>query len=129
MDAVLVGPNGVWNLEIKTLSGKFTNIGESWQCLAGKQWKTMKRNPSVQARNNALRLKNLLAADHVSIFVKPVVVWANPESPLKVENSSVPVWTLDRLEDELGNIQEGNGMPEADRKKICEKLTTLIQRQ
>jgi hypothetical protein len=129
MDAVLVGPNGVWNLEIKTLSGKFTNIGEVWQCLNGKQWQSMKRNPSTQSRKNALRLKNLFEADHVSIYVKPVVVWANPESPLKVENPSVTVWTLDRLEEELGNIQEGKEISEPDRKKICEKLTKLIERQ
>jgi hypothetical protein len=128
MDAVLVGPNGVWNLEIKTLSGKFANIGEIWQCLERKQWKNMKRNPSVQARNNALRLKNLLSADHISVFVKPVVVWANPESPLRVENPSVAVWSLDRLEEELGNIQEGKEITESDQKKIIEKLTKLIGR-
>jgi hypothetical protein len=128
MDAVLVGPNGVWNLEIKALSGKFCNIGEMWQVLEGKQWKNVKRNPSVQARNNALRLKNLLAAEHISGFVKPVVVWANPESPLKVENPSVAVWVLDRLEEELGNIQEGKEISEPDQKKIIEKLTKLIER-
>jgi hypothetical protein len=128
MDAVLVGPNGVWNLEIKALSGKFTNIGEMWQCLEGKQWQSMKRNPSTQSRNNALRLKKLFKADHVSTYVNSVVVWANPESPLKVENPSVAVWTLDRLEEELGNIQEGKEISETDRKKICDKLTKLIER-
>jgi hypothetical protein len=129
LDAVLVGPTGVWILEIKTLSGKFKNIGEMWQCLNGNKWEQMKGNPSVQARNNALRVKNLLAADHISVFVKPVVVWANPESPLKVENPSVAVWALDRLEEELGNIQEGYEISEVDRKKISEKLKKLIERQ
>jgi hypothetical protein len=126
MDAVLVGPNGVWNLEIKALSGKFKNTGELWQCLERKKWKTVKRNPSTQSRNNSLRLKNLLKADHLSVFIHPVVVWANPESPLKVENPSVPVWTLGRLEEELGNIQEEGSIPDADRKKINEKLKKLI---
>jgi hypothetical protein len=128
MDAVLVGPTGVWILEIKTLSGKFKNIGEMWQCLNGKKWEQLKRNPSVQARKNALRLKNLFQADHVSLFVKPAVIWANPESPLEVENPTVAVWKLDRLEEELGNIQEGKEISEPDRKKICEKLTKLIER-
>jgi hypothetical protein len=129
MDAVLVGPTGVWNLEIKTLSGKFANIGEMWQCLEGKKWKSLKRNPSIQSRKNALRLKNIFEADHVSVYIKPVVVWANPESPVKVENPSVAVWKLDRLEEELGNIQEGKEISGTDREKIYEKLTKLVERQ
>ena len=128
MDAVLVGPTGVWILEIKTLSGKFKNTGEMWQCLNGNKWEQMKGNPSVQARKNALRLKNLFQADHVSLFVKPAVIWANPESPLGVENPTVAVWAMDRLEEELGNIQEGKEISDPDRKKICDKLTKLVER-
>jgi hypothetical protein len=129
IDSVIVGPTGIWSLEIKSLSGKFRNIGEIWQFLEKKGWQNVKRNPSMQARKNALRLRSLFEADHLSTFVNPVVVWANPESPLEIENPSVAVWKLDRLEDELGNIQEGKPIPDADRKKICEKLTRLITRQ
>jgi hypothetical protein len=127
-DAVIVGPTGVWNLEVKALSGKFRNIGDSWQCLEKKKWQNVKRNPSAQARKNALRLKGLFEADHISTYVKPIVVWANPESPLAVENPTVAIWKLDRLEDELGNIQEGKSLSEEDRKKICEKLAKLVER-
>jgi hypothetical protein len=129
LDAVLVGPTGVWVMEIKTLSGKFRNIGDEWRCLVGKKWRPMKKNPSQQARKNAGRLGGFFEADHIKTWVNPVVVWANPESPVKVENPSVSVWTMDRLEDELGNIQEGSTIAERDRQRICEKLTKLIERQ
>lgn len=89
----------------------------------------MKKNPGQQARKNAGHLGGFLSADGIKVWVNPVVVWANPESPLEVENPSVAVWKLDRLEDELGNIQESKPIPDADRQKICEKLTKLINRQ
>jgi len=128
LDSILVGPAGVWVGEIKTFSGKFRNVGEEWECLAGKKWKTIRKNPSKQARKNAARLGGFLEADHIKTWVKPAVVWANPESPLRVENPSVVVWTMERLEDELGNIQEGSKISETDRQKICEKLTKLVEK-
>jgi hypothetical protein len=45
-----------------------------------------------------------------------------------VENPSVAVWKLDRLEEELRNIQEGIELSEPDREKIIEKLRKLIER-
>jgi hypothetical protein len=129
LDFVLVGPTGVWTLEIKTYIGQFRNIGEQWDCLTAKKWKSIKMNPGQQARKNAGHLGGFLAADGIKVWVNPVVAWANPESPLEVNNPSVAVWPLDRLEDELGNIQEGKKIAEADRKKICEKLTRLIDRR
>ena len=129
LDSILVGPYGAWVGEIKTFSGKFRNIGEDWECLVGRRWKRIKKNPSKQARKNAARLGAFLEADHIKTWVKPAVVWANPESPLEVENPSVAIWKMDRLEDELGNIQEGSKIAETDRQKICEKLTKLIERQ
>jgi hypothetical protein len=129
VDSILVGPNGVWALEIKTVSGQYRNAGDRWECLSGKRWREWKKNPSKQARKNAARLGAFLKADGITQWVNPAVVWANPESPLEVENPSVAVWKSDRLEDELGNIQEGKPIPDADRMKICEKLTKLVNRQ
>ncbi len=127
LDLVLVGPAGIWVLEIKALSGMFRNVGDIWQTIKGKDWKNLSGNPSKQAGKNAARLSGFLKADGIKTWVNSAVVWANPESPLEVENPSVAVWKLDRLEDELGNIQEGKKLPEPDRKKICEKLSKLFE--
>jgi hypothetical protein len=129
IDLVLVGPIGVWVLEIKTLSGKFRNVGDIWQVIKRKDWKNLRASPGRQASKNAACLAGFLKADGIITWVNSAVVWANPESPLEVENPAVAVWKLDRLEDELGNIQEGKPIPEGDRVKICEKLTKLVNRQ
>jgi hypothetical protein len=126
IDAVLVGPPGVYALEIKTFTGEYRNIGEHWEVRAGK-WKLLRSSPSRQAQDNAVRLSNFFKADGFTQWVTPVVVWANCESPLSVENPTVAVWTFDRLPEELGNIWQSQTMQESIRVRIIEKLTALCQ--
>ena len=126
IDAVLVGPPGVYALEIKTFTGEYRNIGEHWEVRAGK-WKLLRSSPSRQAQDNAVRLSNFFKADGLKQWVTPVVVWANRESPVSVENPMVAVWTLDRLPEELGNIWQDQAMQESAHARILEKLTALCQ--
>ena len=129
LDIVLVGPPGVWVLEVKNFRGKYRNIGEQWEYLRGKTWKNAKASPSRQASNNAVRLGNFLKADHLNVFVNAVVVWANEESQLKVENPTTAVWTYNRIPDELGNIWQGEKLSKEEREKIIIKLTKLCEEQ
>src|SRR5262249_28170863 len=62
LDSVLVGPTGVWVLEVKNFSGEYRNIGEHWEYRTGKCWKLDRSSPSRQAQNNAVRLSNFLKA-------------------------------------------------------------------
>jgi hypothetical protein len=129
IDGILVGPPGVWALEIKNWGGAYRNIGEHWEYRAGNQWKLLKKGPSGQSRNNARKLSDFLKADGVTQWITPVVIWANRESSLSTENPIVAVWTLDRLPEELGNIWHGTAMEESVRDRILEKLTKLCERQ
>ena len=125
LDIVLVGPPGVWVLEVKNLRGEYRNIGETWEYHHGKNWKIASANPSRQAKDNAARLGGFLQADHIKTWVNPAVVWANEESPLHVENPSAAVWMFNRLPDELGNIWQSEKLSKEERSKIVEKLTKL----
>jgi hypothetical protein len=127
LDIVVIGPSGVWVMEIKTFTGEYRNIGEHWEYHSGNRWKLTKASPSRQAQNNAARFGNFLRAEDIKQWVTPVVVWANRESHLTVENPSTAVWLLDRLPDELGNIWHDETISEVKRKQIVEKLTKLSQ--
>ena len=129
LDLLLVGPPGLWVLEVKNFRGIYRNIGDTWEYKKDKKWKATKKSPSQQANNNALRLKNFLKADNINVFVNQAVVWVNQESPLTVENPSVAVWQYSRLPDELGNIWHGEKVSEVERNKIIEKLSKLCERQ
>lgn len=129
LDAVLVGPSGVWVLEIKNFIGEYRNIGEQWEYRANNRWHPYKKSPSRQANKNAARLGNFLKADGIQQWVTSAVIWANQASPLTLENPSVAVWTLNHLSNELGNVWQDEKVPAATRARITEKLTKLCQRQ
>ncbi len=125
LDIVLIGPPGVWILEVKNLSGEYRNNGESWEYRHKSKWKPARISPSKQAFHNALRFANFLAADNLKVFVNPAVVWANQYSPLHVENPSIAVWHYERLSDELGNIWQREKLSKTEREKIVQKLSKL----
>lgn len=129
LDLVLIGPPGVWVLEVKNFNGAYRNIGEAWELMLKKKWKPASVNPSRQANNNSLKLKNFLAADNLNVFVNPAVVWANPESLLSIENPSVAIWQYNRLPDELGNIWQGEKLSQEEQANIIDKLSKLCERQ
>jgi hypothetical protein len=125
IDVVLVGPPGVWVLEVKPLAGEYRNIGDRWEYKAGNRWRVSRANPSRQARRSAISLARFLKADNIRQWVSEVVVWTNQQSPLSVENPTNSVWLLDRLPDELGNLWDGAPIPAVTRTQIVEKLTKL----
>jgi hypothetical protein len=127
LDIILLGSPGVWVLEVKNFSGEYRNIGETWEYRQGKNWKIADSNPSRQAFRNAVRLRNFMKADNINVFVNAVVVWANEESPLTVENPTTPIWMFNQLSDELGNIMQVDKISEDERKKIAEKLYKLCE--
>jgi hypothetical protein len=129
LDIVLVGPPGVWAIEVKTLRGHYRNVGEAWLYQAGSRWKRMRKSPSGQASAGARALKNFLRADGIKTYVPEAVAWADQTGCITLEDPTVPVWTLDRLEDELGNLSNGRGISEADRERIVQKLTRSCEGQ
>jgi hypothetical protein len=129
IDAVLVGPVGVWALEIKNYRGAYRNFGEQWEMANGGHPKPLKKSPSRQADANAKRLANFLRADGIRQWIEPAVVWANRESALVVEQPAVPVWPLARLPEELGNLWQGQPLEEEHRSRIEKKLAALCKQQ
>jgi hypothetical protein len=125
LDIVLVGPSGVWAVEVKTLGGEYRNIGEAWQYRATSRWRRMTKSPSRQARDGAIALKQFLRADGITTYVPAVVAWADEGGHISIEDPTVPVWTPDRLEDELGNLWNGHSLTPLDQERIVEKLTRV----
>ncbi len=128
LDIVLVGPPGVWTLEIKNYRGKYRNIGDRWEYFRNKAWKKLRSNPSHQAMQSAIRLANHFKADNLNVFVNPVVVWVSEDGDLQVEDPYVAVWTLEHLSDELGNIWHVEKLSNQEREKIIEKLSRLSKK-
>lgn len=129
LDLVLIGPPGIWVLEVKNYRGEYRNIGDKWEIRKKKKWISTKVNPSNQAFQNAIRLSNFLKADHINVFVNSVVVWASQESSLLIENPTTMIWKLNQLPEELGNIWQGEKISKDEREKVIEKLSKLNGKQ
>jgi hypothetical protein len=127
LDVVLVGPPGIWVLEVKMFTGSYRNSSDTWVVRAGGRWRKSPSNPSQQARRNASRLASFLQANGIKLWVNPVVVWANPEAKLVVESPATAVWQLDRLPEELGNAWHRPGLSDADITRIEVKLRGLCR--
>lgn len=127
LDLVLVGPPGVWAVEVKALVGRYRNAGDTWERRVGAGWRRLPKSPSSQARRHAAQLSGFLAADGIKLFVSPAIAWAAEDGHLEIENPTVPVWTMDRLEDEVGNLWNGRRLDPATRDRITDKLSKLYR--
>ncbi len=107
IDFVLVGPQGVWVMETKAYSGSYRNIGEQWEARSKRGWRLARRNPSAQAKRNALALSSVFKSQKIDQWVQPLVIWANPEATLTSEYPAVPIWELDHISNQLTQVQAG----------------------
>ena len=128
-DFVLVGPPGIWLLEVKALGGEYRNTGDRWETLWKGRWIKSRADPSRQARRNAAMLSQALKGKQISQWVNAVIVWANPESKIAVDYPSVPVWELDQVAAQLAAIRSEKPMSQAAYQQIVAVLKDLAQRQ
>ncbi|HEU4321720.1 MAG TPA: nuclease-related domain-containing protein [Roseiflexaceae bacterium] len=106
IDLVLVGPPGVWALEVKAYRGLVRNRGDLWERKTRGGWARLAVHPGKQARASGARLQVLLERGGLKLaWVHPAVIWASSEAPgaeqrgmLLVEGPQTPVWQGDHLE-------------------------------
>jgi hypothetical protein len=122
IDAVLVGPRGVFALEVKAFSGYNRNVGKKWQRRVYGRWRDLDRNPTRQARRNAALLGEYLKRRDVRVWVEPRVVWAG-RGKLWLERPAVLIWQLDDLTYLLEDIEKGKPLPE----QIVSKIAALLK--
>ncbi len=109
IDLILVGPFGVWVMEVKSFAQPTRNFGDRWEYRGRWRWHTVKRNPAKQAKTGAVQLKEFLAANGIAIsFVKPLVVWAGEDERLTVRDPAVPVWRLNEIEQRIEELNRGS---------------------
>jgi hypothetical protein len=104
IDHVVLGPKGVYAIETKHYSGKVTCKGSYWQIPFG-------RSPSSQAKGNAAWVSKAIRASGVfetlNVWVKPIVVFSNPDVELQTDHPEVEAVTLDKLVNSITSYDNG----------------------
>jgi len=125
IDAVLVGPPGVYALEIKSYNGRFQNRGEKWFRRRGPAWRRLTKNPSRQAKANAARLAEYLSKTvGTKVWVEPRVVWAGP-GKLIPDKPAVYIWFLDNMATYVAELAASPAKSEALIQQVREALMML----
>jgi hypothetical protein len=128
VDLVLVGPGGVWALEVKAYSGQIRNIGDRWQKKGRWGWRKLTTDPGRQASRNAARLREYLKGQGVGVsWVQAAVVWANEQGTLMVSDPAVPVWTWEELPDHVEEIWQNRSLSQETVQKAVEVLNKAVE--
>jgi hypothetical protein len=106
IDAVLTGPEGVFVLVVEDYAEFTRNVGDQWQQRNEGEWHDLEQNPSRQAKQYAVDLRDYLGQRGVSVWIAPRVVWAGP-GRLILENPSVKIWHLRSPDSIWKEIEQG----------------------
>jgi NIMA (never in mitosis gene a)-related kinase len=131
-DHVVVGPNGLFVVETKTVGDMVECDGDSWARYKvgakGFSYPVALGNPSAQAKRNAKSLKDLLLTHKSEIFegesphiwVHAVVVFTNEDVKLKIKNTTVEVLRLPELADFILSTKSGVTYAEEELKRMVD---------
>ncbi len=103
IDMVLVGPGGVYVLEVKTYRGAYRYVGQQFyrRGPGGRYIRT--RNPGRDIKRRAAQLADHLGQYGFDLYVEPRLVWAGDGS-LHLQEPEVYVWFPKRLPEELAQL-------------------------
>ncbi|MDW7998242.1 MAG: nuclease-related domain-containing protein, partial [Thermodesulfovibrio sp.] len=91
IDALVVGPTGVYVLEVKHHNGYIKATENGWKRVkvgrGGTVYAAPIGNPETQAKRNALYVKELLKQNGIATWVKHAVVLTNPSVKLQTEGT------------------------------------------
>lgn len=126
IDAVLLGPGGLFVLEVKAWTGAYRVTGTRWhKRTPSGGWRSVSGSPSGQALANVRRLEVWLNAQGVCLTAHPRIVWAGPGS-VQFIKSSVPVWLLAKPAYIHREMKPSNSLSSESRRQIARALTRLV---
>jgi hypothetical protein len=129
IDIVLVGPGGIWALEVKAYTGNYRVENGRWykETSNGHQARQL-YGPGKQVRDNATRLCAFLKENGVTrgSFVDPAVVLAQ-DYPIEVISSGTDIWFLDTLDTKLANLKVSKKLSSGQVETIAAILTHATQ--
>lgn len=93
LDLVLVGPGGVWAVQVKAFRPAVRYAGGQWQYRASRAWRTIdpRQNPAKVA-GQAAQLSQFLAKHGIQRWVETAIALAEPVPERDVQDSAIPVW-------------------------------------
>ncbi|MEW5717448.1 MAG: NERD domain-containing protein [Chloroflexota bacterium] len=129
LDIVLVGPGGVWAVEVKSTKSTLRVEGKNWEIQTRRGWMATGINPSNEVTQRAMQLNNYLQKQGIDRFVERAVALSVPQPPKNFGNSEIPIWLPATIENQVSNLKTRFSPGEDETKRIVGLLNGLAERQ
>jgi hypothetical protein len=128
IDIALVGPGGVWALEVKAFREIVRVANGTWERQTKRGWKRLDKNPSKQATDNAVRLNRFLQQQGINRWVEKAVILSEPQAISNFEHAE-DVWILPQVEGNVANLSTRTPPAEDEIKQIVGLFRDLSTKQ
>jgi len=129
LDIVLVGPGGVWVIEVKAYKGALQFRHGKWERRTKTGWANLRENPSSQVTGNAKRLNDYLKRQGLVRWVERAVALAEPQPITNFELVDIPIWLPPTIEDHVAKLATRTPPDEKELEKIKALLKSLAEKQ
>jgi Nuclease-related domain len=125
IDHLLIGPNGLFVIEVKNYSGYVRCNQDQWAV------KTRRINSlSKQAKRNSMALRSAIASLYsgrrIAIpYVTPLLVFANPEARLRLRQPTIAVLRLHEIAEFIRDYAPKRQITPEERRRIVHHLVSL----
>ena len=127
IDCILVGPKGVFAIEIKNHKGTIIYSENGWKQIktgqGGNQYQGKMANPGKQLLTNMHKFKTFLAENNIHVWIQPVLVFTNPEAAIVLEKDPTPIIVC-KVEDILDVISNSS---KTIQQELINKIYDLLQ--
>jgi len=122
LDLVLVGPGGVWAVQVKATSAPLRVQAGRWQVRRGGLWVAAKPNPGAQITRQATALNDFFKRNGLARFVERAVALAAPQPFDQFIASEIPVWLPFDIERRAQSLATRFSPPAAELARINDLL-------
>lgn len=92
LDLVLVGPGGVWAVQVKATAAPLRVQAGRWEMRRGGRWVAAQPDPAKQVIGQALALNDFFKRQGINRFVEKAIALADPQPFDQFTTSEIPIW-------------------------------------
>lgn len=129
VDLVLVGPGGIWAVQVKSSKTTLRAQGMKWEVNTKNGWKPAAMNPAQEVSDHAKRLNIYLQEQGIKRWVERAIALAHEQPISYFEQSAIPVWLPPTIEQQARNLSTQYLPTEQEIQKIVGILKQLNDRQ
>jgi len=129
IDLVLVGPGGVWAVQVKSSSATLRAQGMKWEVNTKKGWVAARQNPASEVSAHAKQLNIYLEKNGIKRFVERAIALATEQPISYFEKSEIPVWLPPTIEEKVKTLVPTKHIADLEIQKIVGILKQLNDRE